>query len=105
MTSKQTSPEPSPVTPIASYSYLPYLKAWRVRSGLTLAKLSERTQETGKQIPLDTLSRLENVKRRAYAATVRRLAKALRISPHVLLTVDPEKDLPQEGEAERRDVA
>jgi len=63
---------------------LVYLREWRDWRALTQAELAEATGLT-----ITTISKLENRHYGAQAPTRRKLARALEIAPHQLLTVPP----------------
>jgi ribosome-binding protein aMBF1 (putative translation factor) len=64
-------------------AYLPGLWACRLASGYSQQELAERA-ETGRT----TIRSLERKERRAHATTIRRLSRALGVSPAELLTAE-----------------
>lgn len=64
---------------------LPYLRAWRVTRQMSMRELAKQAG-----VSTNTLERLEKGETRAYAQTIGKLAKALRVRAHVLVSINPE---------------
>lgn len=70
---------------LPSMVVLPYLRAWRVEKGMSMHQLAEAAK-----VSTNTLQRLETGGTRAYAQTIVKLARALKISPRALVEINPE---------------
>ena len=72
---------------------LPHLRGLRQRAVLSQEQLAERSG-----VARDTISKLETGRRRAYPATIRKLAAGLEVEPRLLLGSVEYHDAPRETE-------
>lgn len=91
MARRESSPPEGAEQPsLPGMAYLPYLRAWRAYRGIGLLELGRRAS-----VGRTTINEVEQGRRMATAATIGKLAKALKIKPTMLVFVNPE-DLPEE---------